>query len=409
MREGPGREQQAAKRPAKKTGCRDEKAAANQDTKKPTRREKSVNMLAPQTLSHVLDENRQRGRPSLVVYLTGGLPDLTTTARLVETVALAGADAVELGIPFSDPIMDGPVIQAASQRALTGGTTPEQVFDVVREVSGLLPVGLMTYANIVGHMGWNRFAARAAAAGATAVIIPDLPLEEAESWLLAAQAKGIESVLFVAPTSSDERILKNAARTQGFLYAVGTLGVTGERHALADTVAALTVRAKALTTKPVLVGVGVSTPAQAAEAAATADGVVVGSAVVRRVLEAAGPDEAVETVQSFVGELRAALDEVAQPMSGPAFDAACELCEAARLTPWFHEDDLCWIAECEACSVPIVVWRHHGLPAPADEKAMLARLGRVAEGRFGEGKWFVDGERRQIPDHWHAHARWKWV
>lgn len=259
-------------------------------------------------LQDVLSAKRDAGGKALVVYLTGGLPDLPGTARLIDTVAEAGADAVELGIPFSDPTMDGPVIQAASQRALDAGTTPQDVLSVAKPVADLLPVGFMTYANIVHHAGWERFASEAAAAGLCAAIVPDLPLEEAGPWLSAARGAGLDTVLLVAPTTPDERIGRIAAETSGFLYAVGLLGVTGVRDRLADSAVDLATRAKSLTDVPVLVGVGVGTPEQAAEACRVADGVVVGSAVVSRVLEAASVDEAVESVSAFVSDVRRALD-----------------------------------------------------------------------------------------------------
>lgn len=258
-------------------------------------------------LHATLAENVAAGRKSLVVYLTGGLPDLPTTTRLVEAAAAAGADAVELGIPFSDPVMDGPVIQAASQLSLSAGTTPTDVFAAAKPVAGGFPVGFMTYANIVHHAGWERFAADAKAAGLCAGIIPDVPLEEAGPWLEAARAAGIDPVLLVAPTTPTERIARIAAAGRGFLYCVGVLGVTGERESLADSATQLAARAKEVSGLPVLIGVGVSTPEQAAEACRVADGVVVGSAVVRRVLEAASPDAAVDAVGELVGAIRAAL------------------------------------------------------------------------------------------------------
>ncbi len=358
-------------------------------------------------LTEVLLANRRAGRPSLVCYLTGGLPDLATTTRLVEAVAAAGADAVELGIPFSDPIMDGPVIQAASQKALQAGATPPGVLQAAAAVAGTVPVGFMTYANIVGHAGWRRFASEAAAAGLCGAIVPDLPLEEVGPWEDAALAEGLEPVLLVAPTTPDDRLVRIAERTRGFLYAVGTMGVTGERSRLAATATALAARAKALTDVTVLVGVGVSDAAQAQEASEYADGVVVGSALVRRVLGAPGPDAAVEAAAEFVAEIRAALDTVSVVQPPP--DPGCDLCEAARMTEWHLEDGLCWIADCEICSVPMVVWRHHGLPGGGDDAAMLARLTRVADAVLGEDRWYLDPHRRNIPDHWHAHARRRWL
>ncbi len=359
-------------------------------------------------LSETLAENRRVGRPSLVVYITGGLPDTSTTTRLIEAVAVAGADAVELGIPFSDPIMDGPVIQAASQAALDAGANPPEIIEAASSVADALPVGFMTYANVVGHAGWRRFAQMAADAGMCAGIIPDLPLEEADEWLEAAAGSGIEAVMFAAPTSPDERIVANAAVTGGFLYAVGTMGVTGERRLLASTAGALATRAKSLTDKAVLIGVGVSNVEQAKQACEAADGVVVGTSVVRRILEAASADDAVEEVSSYVAELRAGLDTLAPAQPVP--DVDCDLCEAATMTTRFFSDDLCWIADCESCDVPMVVWNHHGKPSTADAAAMAERLRRVAQDRYAEMgvDWQFDREQRQIVDHWHVHARGAW-
>lgn len=263
-------------------------------------------------LHDVTTANKAAGRKSLVVYLTGGLPDVATTTRLIEACAVAGADAVELGVPFSDPIMDGPVIQAASQKALDAGITPPQVLDAAAPVADLLPVGFMTYANVVHHAGYDRFAGDAARAGLCAAIVPDLPLEEVGPWADAAASAGLDAVLFVAPTTPDERVVEIATRTRGFLYAVGVLGVTGVRDQLASSAVELAERVERLTAGvsdvPVLVGVGVGTPDQAVEAAAHADGVIIGSAVVRRVLDAPDPDAAVESVAEFVRSVRDALD-----------------------------------------------------------------------------------------------------
>lgn len=365
-------------------------------------------MSAPPRLSETLEANRRRGRPSLVAYVTGGLPDTETTAAVLEAAVSAGADAIELGVPFSDPIMDGPVIQAGSQVALQAGATPPGVLACARAVSAEVPVGFMTYANLVAHAGWDRFASEAAACGVSAAIVPDLPLEEAGEWFAACERHGVEVVTFCAPTSPDHRIVANARAGSGFLYAVGVLGVTGERATVAQTALDLARRAKSLTDRPVLVGVGVGTPGQAAEVSAVADGVVIGSAIVRRLLEAGSTADAVASVGDFVSEVRAALDAVAVDQPPP--DPHCDLCEAARMTQWHHEDDLCWVADCEICAVPMVVWRHHGLPSPADAAAMTSRLAAVATGRLGaEGEaWYLDGNRRNIPDHWHVHARRRW-
>lgn len=244
---------------------------------------------------------RDAGGKSLVPYLTGGLGDWTT---MVGAAVHAGADAVEVGIPFSDPVMDGPVIQEANDRSLSSGTTPATVLDDLSRTDVGVPVAVMTYANLVYRFGWDRFASTAAAAGVSAAILPDIPLEESGDWCTAADAAGIETVMLAAPTGSDERIGRIVERARGFVYAVGLLGVTGERDSLAASALEIARRCKDLTDRPVLVGIGISTPAQAVEVCEVADGVVVGSAVVRRMVETGSPD----AVAELVGQFRAALD-----------------------------------------------------------------------------------------------------
>ncbi len=245
---------------------------------------------------------RAGGRKLLVPYLTGGLgPDWPAS---VEAVAEAGADAIEIGIPFSDPVMDGPVIQAASEQALAQGTTPVSVLAALRHVDAGVPLAVMTYYNIAARMGLRRFAASLAESGVAAAILPDLPLEEVEPWARAADWGGVETVLLAAPTASDERLARVCQRSRGFVYAVGLLGVTGERDHLAATSLVIAQRLKDLTDLPVLVGVGVSTAEQARAVCEVADGVVIGSALVRRLLDGEGPAGAAR----FIGSVRAALD-----------------------------------------------------------------------------------------------------
>ncbi|MFV0257723.1 MAG: tryptophan synthase subunit alpha [Acidimicrobiales bacterium] len=251
-----------------------------------------------------LRARRDAGRKLLVPYVTGGYP--ADWGRVIEAVVAAGADAVEIGIPFSDPVMDGPTIQEASVLALEAGATPPSVIDAVAELDVEAPLAVMTYYNICFRMGHRRFAAALRQAGIAAAILPDLPLEEAGPWTEAADAEGVETVLLAAPTAPDDRLPRIAARSRGFVYGVGLLGTTGERDALADSAMVMARRLKAVTDKPVLIGIGVSTPDQAAELASVADGVVVGSALVRRLLDGGGPDAAA----AFVAELRAGLDSV---------------------------------------------------------------------------------------------------
>ncbi len=250
-----------------------------------------------------LRARRDEGRKLLVPYVTGGLGD--DWPAVVEAVAAAGADAVEVGIPFSDPVMDGPVIQEASQRALAAGITPAAIVTALGKIdTGGVPIAVMTYYNLVFRAGHTRFARQLADQGISGAIVPDLPLDELDGWGDAAEEAGVETILLAAPTTPDDRLVAICERTRGWVYGVGIMGVTGERSALASSATLMAKRLKAVTDKPVLIGIGVSTAAQAAEAAADGDGVIVGSALVRRLLEGCGPDGAAD----FVAELRAGLD-----------------------------------------------------------------------------------------------------
>ena len=248
-------------------------------------------------MSALRDRLRARldaGGRALVPYVTGGLPGVG--AGLLRAVA-AQADAVEIGIPFSDPVMDGPVIQEASQLALEAGATPASVLATLAE-AGLEAAVVMTYYNPVLALGEERFLAEAALAGVAGVIVPDLPVDEADGWRERCGAAGVAPVLLAAPGTSEERLRRVADASDGFVYCVSTYGVTGERGRLEGTARSLVEALRPLTDKPLLVGVGISTPEQAREAGAFADGVVVGSALVRRLLDA-DPDGAVDLVASF--------------------------------------------------------------------------------------------------------------
>ena len=243
---------------------------------------------------------RDDGRKLLVPYITGGYPGWQEAIR---AAAANGADAIEIGIPFSDPVMDGPVIQQASQAALDAGAVPAAILDEVPRLDVDIPLGVMTYYNLVHHAGLERFAADLRRAGISAAILPDLPLEESGPWCAAADDAGIETIMLAAPTAPDARLPLVAARCRGFVYSVGLLGVTGERSSLAETATKLAGRLKAITDTPVLVGVGVSDAAQAYQACRVADGVIQGASVVRRLMEG-GPD----AVGEYVAEVRAAID-----------------------------------------------------------------------------------------------------
>jgi len=247
-------------------------------------------------LESSLRATRERGGKLLVPYMTGGLgPDWTDAVRAAVD---SGADALEIGIPFSDPVMDGPVIQEASDRALRAGATPRRILAEVAELDLGIPLAVMTYYNIAFRAGHERFAADLVRAGVGAAILPDLPLCESSPWRHAAAEAGVESVLLAAPTTPEDRLPELCEASRGFVYAVGLLGVTGERSSLAASATRIAERCKAVTDRPVLVGVGVSSPEQAAEVVGVADGVIVGTAVVRRFMED-GPSAVGDLVAGF--------------------------------------------------------------------------------------------------------------
>ncbi|HEX8103911.1 MAG TPA: tryptophan synthase subunit alpha [Solirubrobacteraceae bacterium] len=246
-------------------------------------------------------------RAALMPYLMGGFPDLETSAAIGEAYADGGADLVELGVPYSDPLADGPVVQAAGTVALRAGTRLDGVLDVGEQLARRLPVVLMCYANLVFARGVEAFAATLAERGLSGLIVPDLPLEEAPDALAACDAAGVALVPLVAPTTPDERLAAIGARARGFLYTVSSTGTTGERSGAAFETSqkAIIARARARTKVPVALGFGIGTPEQAAAAAAAgAEGVIVGSRLVRAAAEAEDPAAAVREV---VGAMAAAL------------------------------------------------------------------------------------------------------
>lgn len=250
-----------------------------------------------------LRAKRASGAKLLVPYVTGGLR--ADWLDVLRAMVDAGADAVEVGIPFSDPVMDGPTIQQASAAALARGTTPASVLTELRAVDVEVPLVAMTYYNLAFRMGDQRFAAELAEAGVGGVVLPDLPMEEQGPWSAAAATAGIATVQLAGPITPDERIKLLCERAGGFLYGVNLMGVTGERAQLGEQSATLARRLKGATEVPVLMGFGVSTPEQAVEVAAPADGVIVASAIMRRILDGGAPADA----GRFVATLRQALDE----------------------------------------------------------------------------------------------------
>ena len=216
---------------------------------------------------------REERRKGFVAFVTAGDPSLERTVEVAGEMEKAGVDVLELGVPFSDPLADGPIIQRASERALSRGTTLIRVLD--------LPLLLFSYFNPLLRFGLPALAREAAAAGVDGVLVTDLPPEEAGGWLEVARDAGLDTVFLAAPTSPDERLRRVAGASRGFVYAISRTGVTGERDALSDDARPLLSRIKALTREPVALGFGISTPEQVAAAASVADAVVVGSALVR--------------------------------------------------------------------------------------------------------------------------------
>jgi tryptophan synthase alpha chain len=246
------------------------------------------------------------GRAALMPYLMGGFPDMAASLAIGRAYAEAGADLVELGVPFSDPLADGPVIHAAGTRALAAGATLHDVLELGRELAETVPVVLMCYANLVYARGPERFAGELAERGISGLIVPDLPLEEAGGALAACDGAGVALVALVAPTTPDERLAAIGRSARGFVYLVSVTGTTGERAQGAAGLAGMVERTKARTDVPVAVGFGIGTPEAAAAAAdAGADGVIVGSRLVRAAAESPDPAAAVaELVSGFAGALR---------------------------------------------------------------------------------------------------------
>ena len=259
-------------------------------------------------LAAVFQRLRVAGRRALIPFVVAGDPSLEATASFLERFAAAGADVLEVGVPFSDPIADGPVNARAALRALRGGTTLASVLEMVARVRPRVarPVVLLSYYNPIVRFGLDAFCRRAAAAGVDGVVIPDLPPDEGTALTQMAEPEGLDVVFLAAPTSTDERLAQVAAASRGFVYGVSLTGVTGVRADVAADVGGLVARIRRLTALPVCVGFGVSTPEHARQVAAVADGVIVGSAIVaivEREGTAAGP-----ALEAFVAALRAAVD-----------------------------------------------------------------------------------------------------
>lgn len=238
------------------------------------------------SVATAFEKAKADGRAALVGYLPAGFPDVDGGIDALRAMVDAGCDVIEVGHPYSDPVMDGPTIQAAAQQALDGGVRTTDVLRTVEAVAATgTPTLVMTYWNPVERYGVERFAADLASAGGAGLITPDLTPDFAPEWIAAADARDLDKVFLVAPSSTDERLAMTAAACRGFVYATAVMGVTGARSTTSDLAAPLVARTRAFTDLPIGVGLGVSTGAQAAEVAAYADGVIVGSAFVRTLLD----------------------------------------------------------------------------------------------------------------------------
>ena len=260
-------------------------------------------------ISRCFETLRRNQECALIPFITAGDPDLETTAKALQVLDHAGADMIELGVPYSDPLADGPVIQAAATRALQRGTTLEQVLEMLKGISPSLrsPIILFTYYNPILHRGVDKFLGQIKEAGVSGLVVPDLPLEEAAGLLKPASEVGIDLTLLVAPTSSPERIEAIAGASQGFIYLVSVIGVTGIRTEMHTRVSDLLQQIRNVTDKPIGVGFGISDPQQARQVQAWgADAAIVGSAVVKRLAEGT-PEQGLEAITQFCQNLKTAL------------------------------------------------------------------------------------------------------
>lgn len=248
---------------------------------------------------------KEAGRPLLMPYAVGGYPDGAGCLRIVETYLESGADLVELGIPFSDPLADGPVIQGASQVALRSGVRPADVLDIAKEAAGKgAKLVLLSYLNTILAFGPDRFFERCGDSGVLGVVVPDVPVEEAADLQTTARVRGVDVILLAAPTSTDERLARIAAAASGFIYCVSTTGVTGARSALRQDLPEFVARIRRHTDLPLAVGFGVSTVEQAEAVAGYADGVIVGSALVDMIASAKDLQEGLVSVSRYLQEVR---------------------------------------------------------------------------------------------------------
>jgi tryptophan synthase alpha chain len=259
-------------------------------------------------LSRIAAVFRRPAHRALIAYVTVGYPTVEATLEVVPLLARVGCDIVELGIPFSDPLADGATIQQSSFRALQNGVTPKLCLDVAGKLRQQVnvPLVFMTYLNPILHYGFEEFCRACSGSGVDGLIIPDLPPEEGTELETVTRSQGLDLIYLLAPTSTEERIRLVAERSQGFIYVVSVTGVTGARESLPDTLATFIARVKQLATQPLCVGFGISTAGQARQVGQLADGVIVGSQIIKLM----DTDDGFKSVDSFVREMRNALDEV---------------------------------------------------------------------------------------------------
>lgn len=264
-------------------------------------------MSGPGRLRALFDNRAKKAL--LMPYTTGGYPDRDGCRKVLEAFIAGGADMIELGVPYSDPLADGPVVQASTQQALDAGINTDDVLALAAEFSDRLPVVLMIYYNCVLAYGLERFVAAAAAAGVAGLIVPDLPVDEAGELMAACRNRDIDPILLVAPTSTDDRIQLIADNASGFIYCVSVAGVTGARTSLSADLPDFLGRVRLRTRMPLAVGFGVSTPEQAAEVAVHADGVIIGSRLITLVRDAPDIEAACRSIESLLAEVNEVLTD----------------------------------------------------------------------------------------------------
>ena len=257
-------------------------------------------------LAEKLRNCKSTGRKGLIIYITAGYPDYITTLQAVKAVEAAGADLVEIGLPFSDPMADGPIIQKAATQALAAGATVGKTLELVKQLTQetKIPLAIMTYYNIVLQYGIDKFVADFATAGISGLILPDLPIEESAVVELACQQVGIDFIKFIAPTTTPERLKPICSQASGFIYCISNTGVTGVRQIDYNQLAPLLADVRKETAVPLAIGFGIGSPEAACQAAKHADAIIVGSAVVDRLAK-----QGVTAVQEFTSTLRQALDK----------------------------------------------------------------------------------------------------